>query len=103
MSPLAYVGLTLHGVLFFALVGVCAFDGGKLARDWKDCLIPLGLLLVPLVLAAIGTSRRSSGPLIAASVVGVLLGLVSITGPGLFVLIPAIIYGVAAALIPSQT
>jgi hypothetical protein len=38
--------------------------------------------------------------LVAAAVVGVLLGLLSLTGPGLFVLLPSIIYGVAAARIP---
>jgi hypothetical protein len=102
MTPLAYVGLTLHGVLFVALVGVCAFDAGDLAHDWTDCLIPLGLLLVPFVLAAAGTGRRSSGILVAAAVIGALLGLLSLTGPGLFVLLPSIIYGVAAARIPTD-
>lgn len=102
MTPLSYVGLTLHGVLFVALVGVCAFDDSDLVHDWTDCLIPLGLLLVPLVLAAVGTGTRSSGMLVAAAVIGVLLGLLSLTGPGLFVLLPSIIYGVAAARIPAE-
>jgi hypothetical protein len=97
MTPLAYVGLTLHGVLFVALVGVCAFDDGALAHDWSDCLIPLGFVLVPLVLAAVATARRSPGTFAAAAATGVLLGLLSITGPGLFVLVPSIVYGVAAA------
>lgn len=100
MSPLVYIALTLHGVLFAALVAVCAFDRGQLASDWTDCLIPLGLLLVPFVLGAVGAKRRSSGLLTAAAVVGALLGLASLTGPGLFVLLPAILYGISAALKP---
>jgi len=102
MSPMVYVALTLHGVLFVALVGVCAFDNGKLTHDWTDCLIPLGLLLVPFVLAAVGTGRRSPGMLVTAAVVGVILGLLSLTGPGLFVLVPSIFYGVAALRSPAE-
>ncbi len=102
MTPLPYVGLTLHGLLFAALVGVCAFDDGDLAHDWTDCLIPLGLILVPLVFAAVGTRTRSSGALVVAAVMGVLVGLVSLTGPGLFVLVPAVIYGLAAVRIPAE-
>ena len=97
VSGTSYIGMTLHGLLFVALTAVCAFDDWRLAADWADCLIPLGLLLVPRALAAIGTPRRSSGLLTAAYVLGLLLGLISLTGPGLFVLLPAILYGVAAA------
>lgn len=96
MSPLTYVGLTLHGLLFLALVGICAFDNGELTNDWTDCLIPLGLLLVPFILAAVGVGRRSFGLLIAAAIIGAVLGFLSLTGPGLFVLLPSLLYGIGA-------
>lgn len=95
MSPSYYVGLTLHLVLFLSLVGVCAFNDGKVAHDWTDCLIPLGLLLVPMILACAGGALRSRRFLMGASIVGCLLGVLSLTGPGLFILIPAILYGTA--------
>lgn len=97
MSSLAYVGISLHSILFAALVAVCGFDDGQLAHDWTDCLIPLGIVLIPLVLAVVGVARRSTGFLMSAAVMG---GLVFIIGPGLFVLVPAILYGVAVALSP---
>jgi hypothetical protein len=85
--------------LFLALVGTCAFDDGKLAQDWTDCVLPLGLLGVPFLLAITGVVRRSVGFLTAAAAVGGVVGLVSLTGPGLFVLLPAILYGVGAATV----
>ena len=103
VSGLAYVAFSLHGILFLALVAVCAFDDGQLAHDWTDCLIPLGLLLVPFALAVTGIARRSTGLLASASVIGVLLGFISLTGPGLFVLIPSILYGICAARVPSAS
>lgn len=102
MTRLPYLGLALHGVLFVALVGACAFDDGHLAHDWRDCLIPLGSILVPFVLGAVGTRTRSSGVLVAAALIGLVVGLLSATGPGLFVLAPAIIYGMGAARIPAE-
>lgn len=97
MNPLYYVGLTLHAGLFVALVGTCAFDEGRLAHDWTDCLIPLGFLLLPMILALVGGSRRSRGMLVAASVTGGILGVLFLHGPGLFLLGPALCYGGSAA------
>ncbi len=99
---LPYVGLALHGLLFAALVAVCAFDNGDLSHDWTDCLVPLGLILVPFVFAAFGTRTRSAGMLVAAAATGLLVALLSLTGPGLFVLVPAITYGLAAARAPAE-
>jgi TRAP-type uncharacterized transport system fused permease subunit len=98
-SRIAQIAIVIHSVLLAALAGVCGFDDGKLAHDWTDCLIPLGLVLVPLVLAIIGMARNSSASLIAAAVAGGVVGLVSLTGPGLFVLLPAILYGLTAGRI----
>ena len=103
MRPIAYVGLTLHGVLFIALVGVCAFDDGKLTHDWRDCLIPLGLLALPFILASVGVARGSSAALGWGAAIGCVLGIVSLTGPGLFVLLPSILYGIAAVQTPRES
>lgn len=95
-SLIAYVGIGIHISLFVALAGICAFDDGELV-DWSDCFVPLGLLLIPLGFAFYGASRRSPALLATAAATGLVLGLLSLTGPGLFVMVPAILYGIAAA------
>lgn len=98
-SPMgiAVAGITVHLALFIGLTGICAFDDGQLSEDWTDCVVPLGLLLAPLGLAAAALARRSPRLLAVAAVLAAVLGLLSLTGPGLFVLVPAILYGVDAA------
>lgn len=93
---IAYVGIGIHVSLFVALAGICAFDDGELG-DWSDCLLPLGLLLIPLGVAFYGASRRSPALLATGAALGLVLGLLSLTGAGLFVMIPAILYAIAAA------
>lgn len=95
-------GITVHLVLFVGLTGICAFDDGRPSDDWPDCVIPLGLLLAPLGVAAAALPRRSTRLLAAAAVLAAVLGLLSLTGPGLFVLVPGILYGLAAAHGPSS-
>lgn len=94
---IAVAGLTIHAILFLALTAICAFDDGRLSHEWIDCIVPLGLLAIPLVLAATGSARRSSELLWKGSITAAVLGVLSLTGPGLFVLVPAILYGIAAA------
>jgi hypothetical protein len=98
----AVAGLTVHLVLLMGLTGVCAFDAGQLSHDWTDCVIPLGLLLVPLAVAAAALARRSPRLLATAAGLAAVLGLLSLTSPGLFVLVPAILYEMAAIQRPSS-
>lgn len=98
---IAYVGGGIHISLFVVLAGICAFDDGELA-GWRDCLVPVGLLLIPLAFALYGAWRRSPALLSMAAVVGLVLGLLSLTGPGLFVMIPAVLYAIAAARSPAS-
>lgn len=89
------IALLLHSLLFIALTGVCAFDEGQLADDWTDCLIPLAIVLLPLALATLGALRSIDGLVVAAAIIAGLFGFVSITGPGVFLLVPAILYGIS--------
>ena len=92
----ALTGLVLHGTLFVALTGTCAFDSGRLASDWRDCLIPLALLATPGVIVVVALLRVSQLVLATGAAVAGLFALLSLTGPGLFLLIPAVLYAFGA-------
>jgi hypothetical protein len=99
---LAAAGLLIGTVIFVALSGICAFDGGALANDWTDCIIPLSVLLLPFALAGAALVWNSPGYLIAACVLLVPIAVLSfITGVGLVLLVAAFLFGLAYTRWPS--
>lgn|GEM_PF-3121224 len=91
----AIVSMTLHAVLFVVLTGICAFDDGR-PTQWRDCILPLALLALPLAFALVGARTRRGSWLLAACVSSLALAVVTLTGAGLALLLLAILYGVAA-------
>jgi len=97
---LAIGGLVLHALLFVVLTGICAFDEGSLSHEWTGCALPLAALALPGGIAAAGAASDRYGLLLTAGVMGLILALLSLTGPGLFLFVPSILYLAAGAYWP---
>jgi hypothetical protein len=101
---LAASGLLIGVGTFVALTAVCAFDGGALANDWIDCIIPLGILLLPFALAGMAFVRNSPGYLMAACLLLVPIAVLSfVIVVGLALLAAAVLFGIAYTRWPSST
>jgi hypothetical protein len=101
---LAASGLLIGIVTFLGLTTVCAFDGGALANDWTDCIIPLSGLLLPFALAGVALVRNSPGYLLAACVLLVPVAVLSfVIGVGAVLLAAAVLFGIAYSRWPSST
>jgi hypothetical protein len=106
LAPRAFAaaGLLIGTVTFVALTGICVFNDGALAHDWTDCLIPLGIVLLPLGLAAVAMARNKPGFLIAACLLLVPVAVLSfITGVGVVLLAAAVLFGIGYTRWPRST
>jgi hypothetical protein len=101
---LAASGLLIGIVTFVVLTAICAFDGGALADDWTDCILPLGALLIPFALAGVAFVRNSPGYLMAACLLLVPVAVLSfVIEVGVVLLAAAVLFGIAYARWPSTT
>lgn len=91
-------GLFLHIVLLVGLSTVCAFDDGRLTGHWRDCVVPVAIIAIPAVVSLAGVLWRSGRTLGIAAGLSLVIAVISITGPGIFVFVPGILYGIGAAL-----
>jgi hypothetical protein len=101
---LAASGLLIGIVTFLVLTTVCAFDGGALASDWTDCIVPLSALVLPFALAGVAFIRNSPGYLLASCLLLVPVAVLSfVIGVGVVLLAAAVLFGIAYTRWPSST
>lgn len=94
MLATGYAGLVCHLVLLIGLAPIAIFDSGEVASDWLETTIPFGALTAPLLVAGI---TRTPLAFFRAGVFSLVVGAFFLTGPGVFLLLPAVCYLTAGA------
>ncbi len=96
----ASIGIALHVALTLVLSAICMFDDGVLLADWaRECVAPISILASPLVVAFVGSVRRSVGWLTGAAALSALVALVFIAGAGMLLFVPSVCYGIGAGTV----
>lgn len=94
----AVVGVILNLAWVAVLFAICATDGGHWRADRvQGCVFWCGLMAVPAGIAITGLIKGSRSFLIAAASLCAPLALISLAGAGLPMIVPGILFGIAAS------
>ena len=95
--PLVVVGIAINLIWTAFLFGVCAFDDGSFREDWVSCIMWCGLVGLPAALALTGLIKAEKSFVVAAASLCIPLTLISLAGAGIPMIVPGVLFGIAAA------
>ena len=98
-ATLARIGILLEVAHLAWLSALALFDAGRLAADWDQKALAVSVAALPLIPAVIGRSGRTT-PLAIAAVGAVVLAFGLFSVATLPLIVPGVIYAVAAAMGP---